>query len=244
MNNVLANGTRTSAAANAALQGSRNTTIRSCVTTNASSMARDKLASPGGEALAMFADELSAHRYLERLLWPNGVCCPRCRGDRVGVLNGASTRLGTYKCYSCRKAFSLLHGTLMRSSHVPAHKWLQAIYLTEGGTRPMRPQHLRQILNVSSKTASSIMRRISEAADSQSPRTAAPSPGPSSPSLYAKSAHASCNTHRPVRANAMVPTNRQFCPRGNRQQEMPENGTSGRNSSARDLITFADANLR
>ena len=117
------------------------------------------------ETLGMFADELSAHRYLEKLLWPNGVCCPRCRSiARVGKLEGATTRLGTYKCYSCRKPFSLLHGTVMSASHVPAHKWLQAIYLTEGGARPMRPFHLHKILNVSLKTASSMMRRLAEAA--------------------------------------------------------------------------------
>jgi len=132
------------------------------------------------EALAMFADELSAHRYLERLIWPGGVCCPRCQSTRVGKLNGESTRLGTFKCYGCRKAFSLLHGTVMSSSHVPAHKWLQAIYLTEGGTRPIRPHHLQQILNVSSKTAASMMRRISEVAASLHPAstTRAPSPAP------------------------------------------------------------------
>ena len=137
------------------------------------------------EALAMFADECSAHRYLERLLWPDGVCCPRCRSSaRVGKLDGASTRLGTYKCYSCRKAFSLVHGTVMSSSHVPAHKWLQAIYLTEGGTRSMRPHRLQQILNVSLKTASSMMRRLSEAADGRRPAstTRALSPAPRSPS--------------------------------------------------------------
>ena len=117
------------------------------------------------ETLALFADELSAHRYLEGLLWPNGVCCPRCGTiGKVGKLIGETTRVGTYKCYVCRKAFSVLHGTLMSSSHVPAHKWLQAIYLTEGGTKPMRPYHLHQILNVSFKTASSMMRRIGEAA--------------------------------------------------------------------------------
>ncbi len=30
------------------------------------------------EALALFADELSAIRYLEGILWPNGVSCPHC----------------------------------------------------------------------------------------------------------------------------------------------------------------------
>jgi transposase-like protein len=116
------------------------------------------------EALAIFADEISAHRYLERVLWPGGVCCPRC-GDhrRVSELNGTSTRIGTYKCYQCRKIFSILHGTLMSASQVPAHKWLQAMYLTEGGIKPMRAHHLSRILNVSVKTAASMMRRIGDA---------------------------------------------------------------------------------
>lgn len=115
-------------------------------------------------ALAMFADEKSAHRYLERVLWPNGVCCPRCgSAARVRKLEGASTRLGAYKCYSCRKTFSLLHGTVMSSSHVPAHKWLQAIYLMQGSTKPMRVHRLGRILNVSFKTAVSMMRRIGNA---------------------------------------------------------------------------------
>lgn len=111
--------------------------------------------------MRMFADEASAHRYLERLLWPDGVRCPSCGSSaRVRKLKGASTRLGTCKCYACRKSFSSLYGTVLSSSHVPAHKWLQAIYLTEGGTRPMRPHHLHRILNVSVKTASSMLKRL------------------------------------------------------------------------------------
>jgi transposase-like protein len=122
------------------------------------------------EALAMFADEKSAHRYLERVLWPDGVCCPRCgSAARVRKLEGASTRLGAYKCYGCRKAFSLLHGTVMRSSHVPAHKWLQAMYLTQGSAKPMRAHQLGRILNVSFKTAVSMMRRIGAASRQSAP---------------------------------------------------------------------------
>jgi transposase-like protein len=118
-------------------------------------------------ALERFANELSAHQYLEGIIWPNGARCPHCGGtERIGKLNGATTRLGTYKCYGCRKSFSVTHGTLFMSSHVPVHKWLQAIYLTGGGTKNIRPHHLQQILNVSFKTASFILRRISEAAAS------------------------------------------------------------------------------
>lgn len=118
-------------------------------------------------ALERFSNELSAHQYLEGIIWPDGAKCPHCGGtERVGRLNGASTRLGTYKCYACRRSFSVTHGTLFMSSHVPVHKWLQAIYLTGGGTTNIRPHQLQRILNVSFKTASFILRRISEAAAS------------------------------------------------------------------------------
>jgi transposase-like protein len=154
------------------------------------------------EALARFADELSAHRYLERLLWPHGVACPFCGNqERVGKLNGASTRLGAYKCYACRKSFTITHGTLLSSSHVPVHKWLQALYLTEGGAKQIRPHHLQQILNVSFKTASAMLRRINDAAaaaeqaesaeSSQSTEPLPEEPSPvRSPMLTAPTVHA------------------------------------------------------
>jgi len=118
------------------------------------------------ETLDFFADELSAHRFLELALWPEGISCPRCgRRDRIGRLNGSSTRIGTFKCYSCRRTFSLTHGTLFSASHVPLHKWLQAIYLTKGGTEAIKPHHLQHILSVSFKTASLMLKRLSEAAE-------------------------------------------------------------------------------
>jgi transposase-like protein len=120
------------------------------------------------DKLARFADELSAYEWIETILWPNGAKCPHCGSEgRIGKLNGASTRIGTYKCYNCRKTFAVTYGTIFAASHVPLHKWLQAIYLTDGGNKPMRPHHLQQILNVSFKTASSMMQRISEAAASE-----------------------------------------------------------------------------
>ncbi len=111
-----------------------------------------------------FLDELSAHRFLEGTLWPDGPTCPRCRArGRVGRLDGNSTRLGAYKCYACRRIFSITYGTVFSGSHVPLHKWLQAIYLTDGGAKPVRPQHLGKILNVSHKTAATIQQKLAAA---------------------------------------------------------------------------------
>ncbi|WP_422002520.1 transposase [Reyranella sp.] len=128
-------------------------------------------------SLARFEDELSAHSYLEKILWPEGPVCPRCGSHgRIGKLDGASTRIGAHKCYVCRRIFSVTHGTIFSSSHVPLHKWLQAIYLTDGGTKPMRPHHLQRVINVSFKTASGMLRRLAEAASAADED--APSHGP------------------------------------------------------------------
>ena len=112
----------------------------------------------------LFRDEEEAYRYVERRVWPEGPVCPRCGTfDRIGRLSGASTRVGTYKCYRCRKPFTVKIGTLFQSSHVPLHKWLRAIFLLTASPHPPKWQHLCKILEVSPKTAMFMTRRIERA---------------------------------------------------------------------------------
>jgi len=79
---------------------------------------------------------------------------------------GASTRFGTYKCYCCRKPFTVKIGTLFESSHVPMHKWLRAIYLLTSSRQGVAPHQLCRILEVSPKTAVFMAERIDRAAQS------------------------------------------------------------------------------
>ena len=58
-----------------------------------------------------FADEDKALAFIEKLLWPEGPVCPHCGGvERIGKMGGKSTRIGTYKCYQCRKPFTVTVG--------------------------------------------------------------------------------------------------------------------------------------
>ena len=55
-----------------------------------------------------FHDEAAAYRYLEAPLWAKGRVCPHCGVvDRSSEMGGKSTRIGVYKCYACRKQFSV-----------------------------------------------------------------------------------------------------------------------------------------
>jgi transposase-like protein len=75
-------------------------------------------------------DEQAAYAYVESKIWPNGRVCPHCGVvDRSGPLKGKSTRIGVYKCYACRKPFTVKVGTIFEDSHVPMHLWLQAIVM-------------------------------------------------------------------------------------------------------------------
>lgn len=111
--------------------------------------------------MACLNDEAGALRYMECKLWPDGPLCPRCevRGP-VDKVDGAARRNGVHKCYTCRRSFSITDGTIFEGSNVPLHKWLWAVYLTEGGTKPIRPHHLAHILDVSFETAKNMSQKL------------------------------------------------------------------------------------
>src|SRR5436853_401101 len=79
---------------------------------------------------AVLQNETAAYAWVEARVWPEGPVCPHCGGvDRISKMGGKSTRIGTYKCYQCRKPFTVKIGTVFESSHVKMHLWLQAMYL-------------------------------------------------------------------------------------------------------------------
>lgn len=111
-----------------------------------------------------FQNEAAAFEYVEAKLWPNGPVCVHCKGaNRIGKLNGKTTRPGLYKCYACRKPFTVRIGTVFESSHVPLRFWLQAIYLTNSSKKSISIRQLQRIFGGSMKTAWSLSRRIPEA---------------------------------------------------------------------------------
>jgi transposase-like protein len=111
-----------------------------------------------------FHDEEAAYAYLESKIWPNGPVCPHCGGfERIGKMQGKATRIGLYKCYQCRKQFRVTVGTVFEASHVPVHKWLQAMVLLSSSKKGISANQLHRTLGVSLKTAWFVAHRIREA---------------------------------------------------------------------------------
>lgn len=90
--------------------------------------------------------------------------CPHCGAtDRIGKLNGQTTRHGLYKCYGCRKPFTVKVGTVFEASNVPMHMWLQAIHMLASSKKGFSANQLHRTLGVTLKTAWFMAHRIREA---------------------------------------------------------------------------------
>ncbi|HEU5481667.1 MAG TPA: IS1595 family transposase [Sphingomicrobium sp.] len=111
-----------------------------------------------------FHDEEKAFSYVEARVWPDGPVCPHCGGyERISKMQGQSTRMGLYKCYQCRKPFTVRMGTIFESSKVPLHIWLQAMYLIAGSKKGISSNQLARTLGLTVKTAWFLSHRIREA---------------------------------------------------------------------------------
>ena len=109
-------------------------------------------------------DEAKAYALVESILWPDGPVCPHCGVlDRASPMKGKSTRIGVYKCYACRKKFTVKIGTIFEDSHIPMRTWLQAIYLMASSKKGISSNQLHWTFGISLRSAWFISHRIREA---------------------------------------------------------------------------------
>jgi transposase-like protein len=111
-----------------------------------------------------FHNEDEAFAYVEARVWPEGPVCPHCGGvERISKMQGQSTRKGLYKCYQCRKPFTVRMGTIFESSKVPLQVWLMAMHLIAGSKKGISSHQLSRTLGITVKTAWFLSHRIREA---------------------------------------------------------------------------------
>jgi len=123
-----------------------------------------------------FHDEAEAFKFLESIIWADGVSCPHCGtvGEKVYDLSGVRSkpskknpegvvRHGLKKCSVCRKQFTVKVGTVFEHGRIPLHKMLQAVYLMTSSKKGISAHQLHRILEITYKSAWFLAHRIREA---------------------------------------------------------------------------------
>lgn len=111
-----------------------------------------------------FHDEEAAYAYVEARLWKDGRDCPHCGVvGQSSQMKGKSTRIGAYKCYACRKPFTVKVGTVFEGSNVKLHIWLQAIHLLASSKKGFSANQFSRTLGISLKAGWFVGHRLREA---------------------------------------------------------------------------------
>jgi transposase-like protein len=111
-----------------------------------------------------FNDEAAAYAYVEARLWAKGRPCPHCGVfDRSGALKAKGDRIGLYKCYDCRKPFTVKIGTIFEKSHIQMRDWLYAIHMICSSKKGVSANQLHRTLGITLKSAWFMGHRIREA---------------------------------------------------------------------------------
>lgn len=98
-----------------------------------------------------FKTEHDCAEWLFQVKWPNGFECGACHHQTFYHIT--SRRLPLFQCKACGRQHSLLEGTVMENSRTDLRKWFLAIWFTSDLSRTKNAVQLKDILNVTYKTA-------------------------------------------------------------------------------------------
>ena len=106
-----------------------------------------------------FGSERACANALEKMRWPDGFVCPKCRHTKASRI----TTRRLLQCSICHHQVSLTSGTIFHKTRTPLLKWFWAIYLVgqdKGGVSAMR---LSKQLELGYKTAWTMLHKLRKA---------------------------------------------------------------------------------
>ncbi len=106
-----------------------------------------------------FGSDESCLAALEKLRWPDGFVCPRCRHRQAVLCVPRQLR----QCCSCRLQTSLTAGTIFHKTRTPLPKWFWAIYQMSQDKKGCSALLLSKQIDVSYPTAWLMAHKIRQA---------------------------------------------------------------------------------
>ena len=92
--------------------------VRECVVITSRRDAR-RQGPPMDFPLTGLMDEDACYARLVVVLHPEGLACPRCGGDRLGVHRAHRAPILDYRCRDCRRVFNAFTGTALHKTRRP-----------------------------------------------------------------------------------------------------------------------------
>jgi len=94
------------------------------------------------EVNQLYSTDARCRELLERLRWPEGVMCPRCKDTRVSRLKDYAR----YECVGCEYQFTVTSGTIFHDSHLPLPIWFVSVLLLVEAKKGMSAMQLKRTL--------------------------------------------------------------------------------------------------
>src|SRR5581483_5212128 len=105
----------------------------------------------------LFSTDDKCRELLERLRWPEGPECPRCKSREVVRLVTAAKLL---YCKECDYQFTATVGTIFHDSHLPVTKWFMVTLLLCEARKGISANQIKRTVGMSYKTAWYLCHRI------------------------------------------------------------------------------------
>jgi transposase-like protein len=119
------------------------------------------------EAVRYYSDEQVCIDAVASLRWPNGKpVCPKCgveEGNRKHYWLAAQKR---WKCYACRKQFSVKVNSLFEDSPLSLDKWLVALWMLCNCKNGVSSHEIARELGIAQKSAWHLLHRLRSALQS------------------------------------------------------------------------------
>jgi transposase-like protein len=94
------------------------------------------------EVNALYSTDDRCRELLERLRWPEGLMCPRCKDTRVSRLK----EYARYECVGCEYQFTATSGTIFHDSHLPLPIWFISVLLLCEAKKGMSAMQLKRTI--------------------------------------------------------------------------------------------------
>ena len=113
------------------------------------------------EAIKLYSDESFCITALANLRWIDGKpVCPKCGTEEGNRKHSWLATQKRWKCYSCRKQFSVKQGTIFEDSPISLSKWFTALWLLVNCKNGVSSYEIARDLEITQKSAWFMLQRL------------------------------------------------------------------------------------